>query len=119
MIGLKIDGTDPLVWLMDQREFWQYRAGRFSDPDIPSILDRIKPDKVQRLLAEYANDQKGIFLADPAHAVISIPFRLLAWALSTDSLLSPGVVDEEDLRYLRKRCCIGRQRLGAIGQYLN
>jgi hypothetical protein len=119
MRGLNIDGTDPLMWLMDQREYWQYRAARFSDPDLPSILEEIDPDKVQRLLAEYANDPKGIFLADPAHAVISIPFRLVAWALSVESLISPGVVDVEDVNYIRKRCCMGKQRLNANGQYLS
>lgn len=119
MQGLEIDGTDPLMWMMDQREYWQYRAARFSDPDFPTILDQIDPDKIQRLLAEYASDTKGIYLADPAHAVISIPFRLLAWALSVEPLLSPGVVDIQDLSYLRKRCCMGKQKLGAIEQYLN
>jgi len=119
MRNLQIDGVDPIMWLMEQREYWQYRARRFPDPDFPSILDQIDPDKVQRLLAEYAADSKGVYLADPSHAVVSVPFRLMAWALGIESLLSPGVVDAEDLSYLRRRCNLGRQKLMAIEQYLN
>jgi hypothetical protein len=106
------------MWLMNQREYWQYRAGRFPDPDQPNILDQIEPRKIQHLLVDYTNDTKGIYLADPAHAVVSVPFRLVTWALSEDSLLSPGIVDTEDIRYLEKRCCIGRQTLSAISQHL-
>jgi hypothetical protein len=119
MRSLKIDGADPLMWLMEQREYWQYRAGRFSDPDLPNTLTRINPDKIQRLLADYATDSTGVYLADPEHAVVSVPFRLVAWALSIESLLSPGVVEPEDVRYLRKRCCMAKQKLTAIEQWLN
>ena len=118
MTGLTIEGTDPLLWLMDQREYWQYRSARFSDPDFPSVLEQIETEKVQRLLAEYAGDKMGLYLSDPDHAVISVPFRLVAWALSIESLQSPGVVDIADLSYLRKRCRIGSQVLNAIGQHL-
>jgi hypothetical protein len=118
MRGLTIDGVDPIRWLMDQREYWQYRAGRFSDPDLPRILDQIDTTKIQRLLAEYAADSKGVYLSDPAHAVVCVPFRLVEWALSKESLLSPGIVSSEDLRYLRKRCCIGSQTLTPIGRHL-
>lgn len=118
MRGLTIEGIDPLLWLMDQREYWQYRAARFPDPDFPRILNQVDTKKAQRLLAEYAADSKGVYLSDPAHAVVSIPFRLVQWALSTDSLLSPGVVDSDDVSYLRKRCCVGRQTLSSISQHL-
>jgi hypothetical protein len=118
MRGLTIDGVDPIRWLMDQREYWQYRAGRFPDPDLPTVLDQIDTTRVQRLLAEYAADRTGVYLSDPTHAVVSVPFRLVEWALSLESLLSPGVVSTEDLRYLRKRCCIGSQTLTSIGRHL-
>ena len=118
MRGLTIDGIDPINWLMDQREYWQYRAGRFPDPDLPTILDQIDTTKAQRLLAEYSADRTGVYLSDPAHAVVSVPFRLVEWALSMESLLSPGVVDAEDLRYLRRRCSIGSQMLTSIGRHL-
>lgn len=117
MTGLTIDGVDPLLWLMDQREYWQYRAGRFPDPDFPSILEQFDVRKAQRLLAEYAEDSKGLYLSDPDHAVIAIPFRLVQWALSLESLVSPGIVDIEDVNYLRQRCCIGKQMLSTLSQY--
>ncbi len=118
MRGLTIDGIDPISWLMDKREYCQYRAARFPDPDIPGILDKFDTRKAQRLLMEYAADSKGVYLSDPDHAVISIPFRLVQWALSEESLLSPGIVDIGDIAYLRKRCCIGKQTLNSISQNL-
>lgn len=118
MRSLTIEGQDPITWLMDQREYWQYRAGRFSDPDLPSILDQVAPEKVQRLLAEYSTDTRGVFLADPAHAVVAVPFRLVEWALSVESLQSPGVVDTDDLAYLRRRCSMGKQKLSTIDRWL-
>jgi hypothetical protein len=118
MRGLTIDGIDPLLWLMDKREYWQYRSARFPDPESPSILEKFDTRKAQRLLAEYIDDSKGVYLSDPDHAIISIPFRLVQWALSIDSLLSPGIVNVEDVTYLRKRCCIGKQTLSSISQYL-
>lgn len=118
MKGLIIDGSDPILWLMDQREYWQYRASRFPDPDFPKVLDQVTIEKAQRLLAEYAADTKGVYLSDPAHALVSVPFRLLEWALSSESLASPGIVGEEELAYLRRRCRIGKQTLNAISRYL-
>lgn len=118
MTSLTIDGTDPFQWLMEQREFWQYRAGRFCDPDSPSTLDQIDINKAQRLLAEYAADKTGLYLSDPAHALIAVPFRLVTWALSLEPMLSPGVVDEPDIAHLRKRCAVGKQTLSVISQYL-
>jgi hypothetical protein len=114
MTGLEVNGLDPFVWLMEQREYWQYRASRFPDPDMPDILAQVDIKKIQRLLEEYASDQTGLFLSDPEHALLAIPFRLVIWALSQESLLSPGAVTEEDLVYLRKQCHIGRQTLNII-----
>ena len=119
MQSLVIDGRDPVVWLMELREYWQYRAGRFSDPDMPDVLEHIDPAKAPRLLEEYAADKTGAYLADRAHAIVSVPFRLLAWALGEDRLLSTGVVDLEDIGYLRRRCRIGGLKLGAIDRYLS
>jgi hypothetical protein len=118
MRSLTIDGADPLLWLMEQREYWQYRAGRFCDPDLPRILDQIKVDKAQRFLAEYAADRSGLYLSDPAHAIVAVPFRLITWALAIEPIRSPGVVDQNDIAYLRKRCTVGKQTLSVIGQYL-
>jgi hypothetical protein len=118
MRGLTIDGADPLSWLMDQREFWQYRSGRFPDPELPKILDRINIDKAQRFLAEYAADKSGLYLSDPAHAIVAVPFRLVTWSLSIEPILLPGIVDAENVTYLRKRCSVGKQTLSAISKYL-
>lgn len=118
MTGLEVDGQDPFRWLMDQREYWQYRADRFSDPSMPDVLARVDIAKAQRLLEEYASDRKGIFLSDPDHALLAIPFRLVSWALSRESLLSSGVADVEELAYLRKRCRIGKQVLTGIQRLL-
>src|SRR3989442_10589304 len=113
MKGLTIQAADPLHWLMDQREYWQYRSGRFSDPDLPKVLVQVNVDKAQRMLAEYSADTKGLYLADPDHALVAVPFRLLEWSLSQGNLVSAGIVEPEELIYLRKRCRMGNQTLSA------
>jgi hypothetical protein len=118
MTGLEINGLDPVLWLMDQREYWQYRASRFPDPDSPPIFDQLDTHKAQRLLEEYASDRTGVFLSDPSHAMVSIPFRLVKWALSQESLISPGIATEEDIAYLRKCCHIGKQTLTILSRHL-
>lgn len=118
MTGLEIVGRDPLLWLMDQREYWQYRAARFPDPDMPDILAQVDISRVQRLLEEYASDQAGLFIADPDHALLAIPFRLVTWALSQESLVSSDSVDDDDIAYLWKRCRIGKQTLSSIQRLL-
>jgi hypothetical protein len=118
MRSLLVDGVDPILWLMEQREYWQYRAGRFSDPDLPDVLYKVDSKKMPRLLLEYEADSTGIFLADRSHAIVSIPFRLILWALSQDSLLSAGVIDEEDIKYLRIQCRLAGNHLGALEKHL-
>lgn len=118
MRSLQVDGDDPLGWLMDQREYWQYRAGRFPDPEVPDVLEKMEPAIMSRLLAAYAADTSGVYLADRSHALVAIPFRLVAWALSQDSLLSPGVVEVDDVTYLRKNCRVGGRQLSALYRYL-
>lgn len=104
MRSLQIDGADPLIWLMQQREYWQYRAGRFADPDLPTTLDQIDTKRAAQLLMQYESDSSGVYLADPAHALIALPFRLLTWALSQDTLVSDGIIDEDDIKFLQKMC---------------
>lgn len=118
MRGLQIDGVDPVLWLMQLREYWQYRAARFLDPELPDVFEAIDTRKAPRLLGEYARDTEGVFLADRTHAALAVPFRLLLWALSEDELLSPGVVDREDVAYLRKLCRVGGLKLTALDQHL-
>jgi hypothetical protein len=117
MQSLQVDGDDPIIWLMKQREFWQYKSGRFPDPDLPNVLECIEFNKLQRYLAEYLNDRSGVFLADPSHAILSIPYRLLMWALSIDRLYSPGIIDDADIRFLSKSCIIGRHKLANFDKY--
>lgn len=116
MQSLTIEGTDPLLWLMEQREFWQYRAGRFPDPELPSILDQIDFGKVQRFLSAYAGDTMGIYLSDPAHALIALPFRLITWSLTADPLQRAVFFAPEDIAHLRKRCLVGKQQVTAISR---
>lgn len=114
MAALEIDGQDPFQWLMEQREYYQYRISRFSDPQMPDVLAKFDTTRAQRLLAEYAGDSTGLYLSDRDHALLAIPFRLITWALSYEPLTTDGVIDEDDLEYLRKRCQIGNQILTGI-----
>jgi hypothetical protein len=119
MRSLVIDGCDPLLWLMEQREFWQYRCGRFPDPNLPRILDQFDVGKAQRFLAAYAADNSGIYLSDPAHAVVALPFRLVTWSLSIEPLQGTSVCDAEDIAHLLKRCLVGRQMLTSLSRYFD
>jgi hypothetical protein len=119
MRHLTIEGLDPFEWMMEQREFWQYRSGRFSDPDSPTILDQVDFKKMPAYLATYIDDKRGLYLADPEHAVIALPFRLLSWSLGIDPLRAAAVVSDEDLAHLRRRCILGRQHITAISRYFH
>jgi hypothetical protein len=118
MRGLQIAGHDPLEWLMMQREHWQYRCGRFPDPDFPDCLATLDPRKISQMLEAYSHDKAGVYLADESHSLVSLPFRMLEWSLTVDSLVSTGVVEADDLRYLIGRCRIGKQRVSAVQRLL-
>lgn len=118
MQGLVVDGLDPMEWLMEQREFWQYRSGRFSDPIYPKILARVDMQRVQRLLSTYESDGSGIYISDPEHAMIAIPFRLLTWCLAQAPLRSASMLDSDDLAFLEKSCTTGSQHVSAVSRYL-
>jgi hypothetical protein len=117
MQGLVVDGEDPLEWLMAQREFWQYRSARFPDPDFPSILAEIDTQRLQRFLSAYEEDGPGVYLSDPDHALVAIPFRLVIWYLSVTSFESAGVFTPEDFAHLRRSCIAGGQKVTAIGRH--
>ena len=118
MGSLQIGSEDPIQWLMRQREYWQYRCGRFPDPDFPDVLAKLNPVRLSLLLEAYSNDASGVYLSDESHALVSLPFRLLEWSMRRCSLFSPGVVEDEDLRHLRRRCRLGKQRLSAIERFI-
>lgn len=118
MSSLEVDGNDPMDWLMEQREAWQYRAPRFCDPDFPDILKQFDEQKPQKLLSAYDNDSSGIYLADPQHAVVAIPFRLITWYVSTSPLAAAGTFQSEDLAFLRRSCMSGKNPLTAISRYI-
>jgi hypothetical protein len=117
MQGLVVDGEDPIEWLMAQREFWQYRSARFPDPDFPDILAEIDTQRLQRFLIAYEEDRLGVYLSDPDHAVIAIPFRLVTWYLSEAPFESAGVFSPEDFSHLKRNCIAGGQKLTAISRY--
>jgi len=118
MASLVVDGADPIDWLMEQREAWQYRAPRFSDPEFPDILKQFDLQKVERLLNAYDMDISGIYLADPEHALVAIPFRLVTWFIKKSPLAASGVFQPEDIKFLRKSCVTGGTKLTTISRYL-
>ena len=107
MTSLEVGGTEAFDWLMGNREYWQYRASRFPDPDHPDLFTHFELKKANRLIEEYYNDSIGVFLSDPEHAMIAIPFRLVAWCLQQSPLNSQGTITDDDLDYLRRRCQLG------------
>lgn len=119
MQGLVVDGEDPIEWLMKQREFWQYRSARFSDPDFPGVLAAIDPQRLQSFLSAYEEDRLGVYLSDPDHALIAIPFRLLIWYLSGTPFKSTGVFTPEDFSHLRKSCIAGGRKVTAISRHFD
>lgn len=117
MQGLIVDGRDPIEWLMDQREFWQYRSGRFSDPEFPSILAQLDVQKLQRFLATYEEDDRGVYLSDPDHALIAVPFRLVIWFLGLEPFAQASLLPPEDVAHIQRSCIAGKQKLTAISRY--
>jgi hypothetical protein len=119
MQGLIVDGEDPIEWLMAQREFWQYRSARFPDPDFPSVLAEIDTEKLQRFLCAYEEDRLGVYLSDPDHALVAIPFRLVIWFLSGTSFESAGFFAPEDFAHLRRTCIACGQKVTAISRHFS
>lgn len=118
MSSLEIDGLDPLNWLMGNREYWQYRASRFPDPDSPDLFSHFETKRANRLLEEYHNDISGVYLSDPEHAMIALPFRLVTWCLQQDSLTSQGTISCDDQNYLKRKCQLGQYTLSRIKNLL-
>lgn len=118
MEGLTVDGIDPMKWLVEQREFWQYRAGRFPDPELPGCLIKIDASKLQRHLTTYEEDKLGVYISDPDHALVAIPFRLVTWTLSESPLADEGILGREQVAHLRMSCTIGKQQLNVIRRQL-
>jgi hypothetical protein len=119
MQGVDIDGLAPISWLMEQREFWQYRSGRFPDPDFPRILSQLDTQKLQRFLTAYQEDTVGLYLSDPDHALIAIPFRMITWYLSLASFSSTTLFTSEDMAYLQRISIAGKQKLTALSRFFN
>ena len=117
MQGLVVNGEDPIEWLMGQREFWQYRSARFPDPDFPGVLAEIDTQRLQRFLSAYEEDRLGVYLSDPDHALIAIPFRLVIWYLSGTRLESTGAFGPEDFAHIRRSCMAGGQKVTAISRH--
>lgn len=118
MTGLEIAGDDPVQWLLKQREYWQYRSGRFPDPELPDSLATLDVTKLSLLFETYANDATGAYLSDPSHALLAFPFRMLAWSMSAAPLLMDGVVDSIDIEHLRKRCLVSSRKISAVDRLL-
>ncbi len=118
MTGLQVGGDDPIQWLLQQREYWQYRCGRFPDPEYPDALAALDPAKLSLLLETYSGDNTGAYLSDPAHAMVALPFRLLDWSMAAASFLMKGIVDQEDVNHLRRQCRISKQKLSAVDRLL-
>lgn len=117
MQGLVVDGQAPLKWLMEQREFWQYRSARFSDPEAPNILGQIDTQRLQRFLSTYEEDKLGVYLSDPEHALVAIPFRLVTWYLAGASFAVTDVFTPADFAHIKKSCIAGKQHLTAISRF--
>lgn len=118
MRSLRIANQDPLEWITQQREHWQYRCGRFPDPELPAVLAGINPNRLTQLVEAYFSDSVGVYLADEKHALLSMPLRLLKWTLESSSLSSSAVLVEEDLQHLKARCRIGKQHMTGIERLL-
>ncbi len=118
MKNLQIGGADPVQWLLHQREYWQYRCGRFPDPEFPDALAGLDAAKLPLLLETYAGDATGAYMSDPGHALIALPFRMLHWSMAAASFVMEGVVDEEDIKHLRRKCQLPKQKLTAVDRLL-
>lgn len=118
MTGLQIEGADPVQWLLQQREYWQYRCGRFPDPEYPDSLAGLDTAKLSLLLETYSGDTTGAYISDPTHALIALPFRMLHWSIGAASFIMEGVVDRDDISHLRRQCRISKQKLSAVDRLL-
>lgn len=73
----EIDGQPPFEWLMEQREFLNYKTAKFPDPLRPACFNDGIESQLDHFLQTYISDSEYQYTFDPDHALIALPIAVL------------------------------------------
>jgi uncharacterized protein (UPF0332 family) len=81
LLQSKVEGEIPYYWLMDKREFVNYKHKTFKEPDAPEFWKKIKETITQKdinyLIDLYLNDTTLSFCFDEEHSILATPLQRL------------------------------------------
>jgi len=111
LLSQTIEYDDPLNWLMEKREYANYKEAKFSEPTIPKHFKKIVDNELRLALKDYLTDTSNIYLFDPDHAMLAYPLRVLQ--LANQKINSGGFfpLEKNEIQYL---CKLFNDRLGPI-----
>ncbi|ATJ81235.1 hypothetical protein ACFPTY_18635 [Halomonas beimenensis] len=73
LVDQEIDGVYPTQWMMDQREYFNYKKCGFSDPEPPAVLQKVCDLGVRKAVSAYLEDD--YFSLDRDHALLAYPIK--------------------------------------------
>lgn len=107
LLSQPIDQKNPLIWLQENREYYNYKVAKLVEPDSPPCLKLMLEFGVRQALSNYYNDDNYTYTFDPDHAMVAYPVFCLkekAKLLKENKHLR-GVIynlmEGEDLDFLR------------------
>lgn len=81
LLQSSLEGQVPYYWLMDKREFVNYKHKTFKEPDAPEFWKKISETKTEKdinyLIDLYLNDTTLSYCFDEDHSVLATPLQRL------------------------------------------
>lgn len=77
LLSQEIEAKPPPEWLQEQREYYNYRQGKFIEPDCPPCFSLTQERGVRIMLQTYVGDDKYTYTFDPDHALLAFPVLFL------------------------------------------
>jgi len=110
LLSQPIAGDPALEWLIDRREYANYKQGRFPDPDVPPHFSKVNQLGLRRAINAYLAEPSSLYIFDADHAMVAFPLAVLLRA--KDELKSHNLyVDPEASKFLS---ALGKDKDGRI-----
>jgi hypothetical protein len=95
LLDQQIESLTPFQWMMDVREFINYRSARFPEPSSHKWFSYVIRGNVRKLVNAYLDD--NIYAFDPEHAILAYPLFALQEALGGLVALDDVGIPGDDL----------------------
>jgi hypothetical protein len=103
-------------WLRAAREITNYRESPFPEPNAPVHMNVIASRTIRKLLALYLEDNTGLHVFDPDHAIVAFPLKALQFALDNYRIRCSICFSEEQEQFLLGIC---RDRSGPFSKLVS